>query len=296
MHFRNVSFTIMICALVSATAAAEQKYVRPRLLLEPAELVKPRVSQRFVILDARKKEAYEEEHVPGAHWVDHDKWKSDFGDGTDAEGWSQRIGDMGIDADSSVVVYDDISTKNAARIWWILRYWGVRDVRLLNGGWKAWKAEGFPASSDAAASATVVAFKATPRKKRLVTKNQILDSLADRDLQIIDARSDDEFCGIELKESKRGGAIPGAKHLEWSNLIDPATDRFKSAEELRQLFDKAGIDLDKPSASHCQSGGRASVMVFGMELMGAKNSGNYFPGWSEWGNNDDLPIVVPEKD
>lgn len=74
-----------------------------------------------------------------------------------------------------------------------------------------------------------------------------------------------------------------------------ATSRYKNPKELRRLFDQAGIDLDKPIASHCQSGGRASVMAFGLELMGAKDSRNYYPGWSEWGNNDNLAVVVPEK-
>jgi thiosulfate/3-mercaptopyruvate sulfurtransferase len=275
--------------------AAEDRYARPKLLLEPSELAQPEVAEQLVILDARPREAYEQSHIPGARWVDHETWKSALGDGADAEGWSKRIGDLGVGADSKVVVYDDASAKDAARIWWLLRYWGVDDVRLLNGGWKAWQAEELPTEVNESPPATAVEFSATARKKRLVTKNQILASLADRNLQIVDARSNDEFCGIDLKENKRGGAIPGAKHLEWSDLIDPARGRFKSPGELRRLFDQAGIDLHKPMASHCDSGGRASVMAFALELMGARDSRNYYPGWSEWGNSDDLPAVVPEK-
>jgi thiosulfate/3-mercaptopyruvate sulfurtransferase len=165
---------------------------------------------------------------------------------------------------------------------------------LLNGGWKAWQAAGFPTETQQPQPARAAEFAATPQKKRLTTKAQILNSLADHRLQIVDARSEDEFCGIELKENKRGGAIPGAIHFEWSNLIDPATDRFKGAKELRQQFEQAGIDIHKPTASHCQSGGRASVMVFGLELLGSKHARNYYPGWSEWGNSEDLPIAVPD--
>ena len=73
-------------------------------------------------------------HVPGARWVDHAEWAKEFGDGRDAEGWGKRIGRLGIGSDSTVVVYDDSRSKDAARIWWVLRYWGVEDVRLLNGG------------------------------------------------------------------------------------------------------------------------------------------------------------------
>lgn len=295
MRVRVALLAALLGGVVSSFIAAEDKYGRPKLLLEPSELAKPEVAQRFVILDARKKEAYDQNHLLGARWVDHETWKSALGDGADAQGWSKRIGDLGIGADSTVVVYDDADAKDAARIWWLLRYWGVNDVRLLNGGWKAWQAEGRPTEAKEPPPAKAVEFLAAAQKKRLVTKNQILASLANHDLQIVDARSHDEFCGIDVKENKRSGAIPGAKHLEWSDLIDPATGRFKRPGDLRRLFDQAGIDLAKPTASHCQSGGRASVMAFGLELMGATDSRNYYPGWSEWGNSDDVPVVVPGK-
>jgi thiosulfate/3-mercaptopyruvate sulfurtransferase len=295
MRIRTALSVAVLFSLISTSLAAESDYARPELLLEPSELAKPQVAQRFVVLDARKKEAYDQEHIPGALWVDHATWKSAFGDGTDTEGWSKRIGDLGIDNDSRVVVYDDKLNKDAARIWWILKYWGVKDVRLLNGGWKPWQTGAFPTGAETPPPAKAGEFTATPQTRRLTTKDQILASLADHRLQIVDARSHDEFCGIDLKENKRGGAIPGAKHLEWTNLIDPATGRFERPEQLRGQFDKAGIDLSKPTASHCQSGGRASVMAFGLELMGAKDSRNYYPGWNEWGNSDDVPIVVPRK-
>jgi thiosulfate/3-mercaptopyruvate sulfurtransferase len=125
----------------------------------------------------------------------------------------------------------------------------------------------------------------------LATKEQLLDSLKESKLQIVDARSEKEFCGIEKLTNKRAGAIPGAKQLEWIDLLDNDTQRFKSATNLRKLFEEAGIALDRPTATHCQSGGRAAVMVFGMELMGAKEVSNYYPSWAEWGNALDTPIV-----
>ena len=295
MRVRISLSAAILSSFLSTWSAASDDYARPELLLEPSVLAEPQAAQPFIILDARKKEAYDQEHIPGARWVDHETWKSALGDGTDAKGWSKRIGDMGIGADSRVVVYDDASNKDAARIWWLLRYWGVSDVRLLNGGWKLWQKEGLPTEATQPPPVKPVEFTAMPQTTRLATKDQILASLADQSLQIVDARSNDEFCGIDLKENKRGGAIPGAKHLEWSDLIDSDTGRFKSPAELNQLFDQAGIDLSKPTASHCQSGGRASVMAFGLELMGAKDSRNYYPGWSEWGNSPDAPIVVPEE-
>ena len=87
--------------------------------------------------------------------------------------------------------------------------------------------------------------------------------------------------------------MPGAKHLEWSELLDQRTQRFKPAAELRVLLADAGIDLKRRTIAHCQSGGRSSVMAFGLELMGADDVGNYYAGWAEWGNADDTPIVKP---
>ena len=294
---RSGSLTLFaaIACSCAQTPGAEIAYPRARLLMEPAKLARPEVAKGFVVLDVRKEDAYQKAHVPGARRVDHDAWKKALGDGRDSEGWSKRIGRLGIRADSKVVVYDDNSMKDAARIWWILRYWGVDDARLLDGGWKTWKAEDYPTTRDVPAPATPTALKAEAITRQLATLRQVVDSLKHHDLQIVDARSQDEHCGIDKRKNKRAGAIPGAKHLQWSDLIDKTTDRFKSPEELRRLFDQAGIDLQRPTASHCQSGGRASVMAFGLELMGTGDVRNYYAGWSQWGNRDDTPVAVPKK-
>ncbi|MBC8872549.1 MAG: sulfurtransferase [Planctomycetes bacterium] len=294
---RIVLLHVVAAALWTGNASAgdEQSYPRPDLLLGPAKLAKPDVAKQFVILDVRKEEQYRREHLPGALRVDHDAWKTAFGDGKDADGWSKRIGSLGISGSSKVVVYDDNAMKDAARIWWILQYWGVKDARLLDGGWKTWKAKGYPTTAEVVGVVSSAGFTAVPRVKRLTTKTQLLALLERNSIQIVDTRSEGEFCGIEKRDNKRGGAIPGAKHLEWKDVIDQETHRFKSPNELRQLFDEAGVDLERPSATHCQSGGRASVMAFAMELMGASDIRNYYRGWSEWGNADDTPVDVPTK-
>jgi thiosulfate/3-mercaptopyruvate sulfurtransferase len=107
----------------------------------------------------------------------------------------------------------------------------------------------------------------------------------------VDARSAEEYCGT-ADTAKRNGAIPGAVHLEWSDTVDKA-GRFKSPEELTKLFREAGIDPSRPSITYCQSGGRAAVMAFALELMGGKDVRNYYRSWSEWGNSEDTPVVKP---
>ena len=101
-------------------------------------------------------------------------------------------------------------------------------------------------------------------------------------------------CGV-ADTAKRNGTIPGATHLDWTDLIDAKTKRYKTAEELSALFKAKGIDPAKPAVTYCQSGGRASVMAFALELMGGRPAANYYRSWSEWGNADDTPVVKPEK-
>ena len=274
------------------SSTAHEKYPRANLLIEPGDLAK--AESQFIVLDARSRAKYDQGHVPGARWVDHAAWAKAFGDGKDADAWSKRIGGLGIDEHSKIVVCDDDFNKEAARIWWILKYWGASDVRLLNGGWKAWTSANLPTQSETPAMAAST-FVAKPHAARLADKQELLDSLKQHDLQIVDARSEAEFCGEDAANNKRAGAIPGAKHLEWIDLLDKQTQRFKSPEEIEKLFAGAGIDLKAKTATHCQSGGRASVMAFGMELMGANDVSNYYRSWSEWGNSGDTPIVKPKK-
>jgi len=269
--------------------SSTDEYPRPGLLIEPAELAKADIAKEFVVLDARDKTKYEQGHVPDARWVDHAAWSAGFGDGDDAEAWSKRIGGLGIEQASKVVIYDDGPSKDAARIWWILRYWGVENARLLNGGMTGWKAGKFPVGSGAQ-SPDPAEFTATPQAARLATKGRLLEALKAKSLQIVDARSEGEFCGTDKLKNKRAGAIPAAKHLEWSDLIDKQTQRFKPPAAIRDLFEQTGIDVKKPTATHCQGGGRSSVMAFGLELMGAKDVQNYYRGWGEWGNADDTPV------
>jgi thiosulfate/3-mercaptopyruvate sulfurtransferase len=270
--------------------AGDAVYPRTDLLVEASALAKPDFAAGFVILDARTRPKYEQGHIANARWVDHHAWAAAFGHGEDPASWSGRIGALGIGPKSKVVVYSDMFNRDAARIWWILRYWGVDDARLLNGGWKAWS-DGNYRTETTEAVANPVEFVAKAHTERLATKEQLLKALGGQTLQIVDARSEREFCGVEKMNNHRAGCIPGAKQLEWVDLLDKKTQRFKSPAELRQIFASAGVALDRPTATHCQSGGRASVMAFGMELMGAKDVSNYYASWAEWSGALETPVV-----
>jgi thiosulfate/3-mercaptopyruvate sulfurtransferase len=293
--------TLRITALLSVSLffglrvmASPTDYPNASMLIEPSALAKKEIAQQFIVLDARERKLYEQGHIPGALWVDATSWAKAFKNGQDVEGWNARIGELGINSDSKVVVYDNRWFNEAARIWWILRYWGIEDVRLLNGNWIAWDQTGLSVEKGSPKAPLPAQFAAKPQAPRLATKDSVLASLKDNSLQIVDARSEGEFCGIDKLKNKRAGAIPGAKHLEWIDLIDKQTQRFKAPDQLRRLFAAAEIKLDRPTATHCQGGGRAAVMAFGMELMGASSVANYYASWGEWGNADDTPVVPGE--
>lgn len=289
------AFFVCIVLWLPAVGSAGEGYPRPELLIEPAALAKDAAA--YLVLDARPKIAYDAGHVPGAVWVDHAAWEKAFhaGEGRDVGAWEMRIGALGVTGAEPVVVYDDNLSKDAARIWWILKYFDVGDARLLNGGWKGWAAEGRPVSKETTRAAASD-FKAAPQAERQRGKSDVLALLKNGGgVQIVDARSEAEHCGDEPLKNAKVGAIPGAKQLEWSDLLDKQSGRFKPADELKRLFTDAGIDPKKPAVTHCQSGGRASVMAFGLELMGGERVANYYRGWSEWGNSEGTPVAKVER-
>jgi thiosulfate/3-mercaptopyruvate sulfurtransferase len=276
--------------LLSAADGKAPGYARPELLEEPSGLTRLIENGKVRVLDCRDRNAYLAGHVPGAVRLDASDWARGFDPG-DRAGWSKRIGTLGIDTDTTVVVYDDSRAKDAARVWWILRFWGVHDVRLLNGGWKGWRDSGGGVEKGDHAVAAVEP-RLEPRPERLATKTFLLEQLGGKS-QVVDARTEGEYCGTAAT-AKRNGAVPGAVHLEWSDTLDTA-GRFKSAAELARVFRDAGIDVARPSVTYCQSGGRAAVMAFALELMGGKDVRNYYRSWAEWGNAADTPVVRPKK-
>jgi thiosulfate/3-mercaptopyruvate sulfurtransferase len=266
-------------------------YPRPDLLVEASELAKPEAARAFRIVDVRLREEYDAGHVPGAVWFNIARHRTAPVDDKGERAWRDLLAEKGIGPDTKVVVYDDGDVREAARLWWLLRYLGVKDVRLLNGGWPAWQAAHGPTAKEEPQVAR--AEGAFHREGgRLATKAFLLEHLKEKPPQIIDARSTKEFCG-EAGAARRRGAIPGSVHLEWSDTIDPKSKRFKGPDQLARLFQEAGVDPNRPAVTYCQSGGRAAVMAFALELMGGKEVRNYYQSWGEWGNAEDTPVVKP---
>jgi thiosulfate/3-mercaptopyruvate sulfurtransferase len=279
--------------MVASGSETAGRYPRAELLIEPAELLKPAVAARFRIVDTRPRTQYLDGHLPHAVNVDHALWSKTFQSKPDVATWRTLIAKIQAPRNKAIVVYDDDLTR-AARVWWILRYWGFADVRLLNGGSSGWRSADGPMhkGDENLKPLTTIDIEAVPT--RLATKDLVLEALKKKAMQIIDTRSEKEYCG-QTKLAKRGGAIPLAKHLEWKQVLDPKTKRFKRPSELTKLFRDAGIRVDQPATTYCQSGGRAAVMAFTLELMGARDVRNYYRSWMEWGNSEDTPVEVPDR-
>jgi thiosulfate/3-mercaptopyruvate sulfurtransferase len=214
------------------------------MLIEPIVLEEKLAQPELQVLDTRPQTEFAKNHIPGAVHVDGKKWqelgKKDGGF-RDADAWAALVGELGIGNDTHVVVYGS-SLPDTARIWWTLKYLGLEHVGILNGGWAAWTREG-RTSSDASPMVQPVAFKPKFQGDRLEEIDSLKQSVQAGDVTVVDARSLGEFSGKEVR-GKRGGRIPGAKHLEWKELLEE-DGRFKSRDELRELFQKRGIMPDQ---------------------------------------------------
>jgi thiosulfate/3-mercaptopyruvate sulfurtransferase len=275
---------------------AEQR--APDLLCSAAELSRrlEDSSRRLLVLDVREAAAYKEGHIPSAVHVDLARWTKQsktVAGLLDRAFWAAAVGDLGIDRKTHVVVYG-ADAASAARAWWLLRFVGLRQVTLLDGGWAAWRRAGYPLDT-AIPPAHAQVYQPEFQRERLMDRAELARNLEQPKFQVLDLRSRGEFTGTEVKGS-RPGRVPGAVHLDWIELLD-ANGCFKSAADLRALLKARGLTADRPIVTYCYSGGRAAVGALALELLDLPQVRNYYCGWQEWGADDKAPAQsdVPEK-
>jgi thiosulfate/3-mercaptopyruvate sulfurtransferase len=196
----------------------------------------------------------------------------------------------GVDANTPVLVYDEHTGMRAARAFWFLEYFGHPHVQVLDGGFGAWTRAGLPVTRDAAPPPKS-SWAGVPQPHTIATWCDVKERLGRPDVVILDTRSDAEYEGTMVR-AKRGGRIPGAVHVEWARNLTP-DGGFKSAAELRAMYEAAGVTPDKEVVTYCQGGYRAAHGYLALRLLGYPRVRNYTGSWKEWGDREDLPIEGP---
>ena len=243
--------------------------------------------------------AYASGHIPGAlGW----KWKSMLWDETmrdfpSPEDFARRCASAGIANDTTVVFYGE-PMQFGIYAWWVFRYCGHRDVRVLNGSRKRWLGEGRPMTTDVPPSPPRAEYKPAARLDHMrILRDQVLRVLGREDTVILDARSIEEYSGKRVGGpggpdvgAERYGRIPGARHLEYLALLT-SDESFKTSGELRQVIAARGAVPEKQVLAYCRLSHRATVIYFVLsELLGRKNVRVYDGSWTEWGSMVGVPV------
>jgi thiosulfate/3-mercaptopyruvate sulfurtransferase len=260
----------------------------------------------LVVLDAswhlpdsgrKAKDEYLAEHIPGALFFDIDDIRDETSDLPhmlpSQVKFASRMKKMGIGDGMRIVVYDSHGLFSAARAWWTFRAMGHKDVAVLNGGLRKWKAEGRPLEDGPPVPRTARHF--TPLKDNDLVRDidDMRRYLADGNMQIVDARPAGRFEGrdAEPRPGLRAGHIPGARNVPSSKILN-ADGTLKSREELVAIFKEAGIDPAKPVVTTCGSGVTAAMLSFALAVIGQTNAPVYDGSWAEWGRENGLPVAT----
>jgi len=231
-------------------------------------------------------------HIPGARFLDIDEVADKSNPAPhslpSATDFGEAMGRIGVGRDDHIIVYDNSPTRTAARGWFMFRHFDADRVAILDGGFQKWLAESRPTESGEPAPRSAC-FDATARDE-VVTKEQLL---AGTGLQWADARSKGRFDGSEAdpRAGVAPGHAPGARNLPFGSLYRE-DGRFKSLDEIRRLFDEAGIDSSQPLVASCGSGVTANSLIFAAHLLGNDRNKLYDGSWSEWGADPATPKVL----
>jgi thiosulfate/3-mercaptopyruvate sulfurtransferase len=242
---------------------------------------------------------YDEGHIPGAiklHWQDdlQDPIERDL---IERPAFERLMGELGISNDSTLVLYGDKNNWFAAYAYWYLKIYGHGDVRILDGGRTKWLDESREVTKDVPQRGQTQ-YTAAERDESIRTyRDAVKEGIGEQTKALVDVRSPQEYAGdlisppgYEQEGAQRAGHIPTAKSIPWAQAVrDDGT--FKTADELRQLYESKGVTADKDVTAYCRIGERSAHTWFVLrELLGYEQVKNYDGSWTEWGNLVDVPI------
>ena len=247
--------------------------------------------------------AYDKGHIPGAVKID---WKTDLQDPVrrdfvDQTGFEKLLSAKGIGNDDQVILYGGNNNWFAAYAYWYFKLYGHDNVRLLDGGRKKWELDSRELVREVPERAATE-YKAKEQDSSIrAFRDEVVEAIGTKDL--VDVRSPDEFTGkllapahLPQETSQRPGHIPTARNIPWAKTANE-DGTFKTAEELRELYTEAGVDLDKDIIAYCRIGERSSHTWFALhEIVGLENVKNYDGSWTEYGSLVGVPVELGEAE
>jgi thiosulfate/3-mercaptopyruvate sulfurtransferase len=286
----------------AATPIEERGYAHPEVLVSTDWVAQHLKDPKVRLVETNEDLLlYETGHIPGAVKID---WVADLNDPIsrdyiDSARLQRVLRAKGINADTTVVFYGDKNNWWATYAFWVLKLFGVQNLKVMDGGRLRWAEEGRPLVTEVPKypEGNISVGQRNDASIRAFRDETLAHSQAKK--KLVDVRSPEEYRGERLhmpeypnEGAVRGGHIPGAKSIPWGKAVTPETHTFKPAKELKALYtDENGIKPDDEVIAYCRIGERSSHTWFTLTyLLGFKNVRNYDGSWTEWGNGVRLPI------
>lgn len=293
-RFFTILLALLTVSVTTSHASLDNYFVSTEWLVDNRD--------QALVLDVRRAPLYWLGHIDGAQHVSRDQFLAtrnaveslvpDFAD------IAALLGNLGATQETPVVVYAEDNNPYAARLVWTLHYHGHTNAYVLDGGYQKWSKEGRATSRLSSAKAEPTTYKITKLSLYQDTRAEAdyIRTRIDHPHTVIwDTRRTAEFVGTEVR-ANRGGHIPGAVHLDWTELQEDVdgVKVLRSRDAIISLLNERGLTPDREIVAHCQTGIRSSYATLVLMGLGYERTKNYDGSWIEWANNPTLPIVTAD--